>query len=139
MTRTFIQTAEFSKCWDYLGLDDDDLRRLEYEILSNPKAGPVIRGTGKLRKMRFAFDGRGKSRSARVCYVPVKTYSSLDIKRIRQKTGMSQKLFAGYMGVSVKAVEAWERGKNHPSGPASRLLSMMEKDPELTREFPFVQ
>ena len=69
MTRTFIQTAEFSKCWDYLGLDGDDLRRLEYEILSNPKAGPVIRGTGKLRKMRFAFDGRGKSRSARVCYV----------------------------------------------------------------------
>ena len=69
MTRTFIQTAEFSKCWDYLGLDGDDLRRREYEILPNPKAGPVIRGTGKLRKMRFAFDGRGKSRSARVCYV----------------------------------------------------------------------
>ena len=69
MTRTFIQTTEFSKCWDSFGLDDDDLRRLEYEILTNPKAGPVIRGTGKLRKMRFSFEGRGKSRSTRVCYV----------------------------------------------------------------------
>ena len=85
-------------------------------------------------------DARHKNLRRRVVtIIPVKTYSSLDIKRIRQKTGMSQKLFAGYMGVSVKAVEAWERGKNHPSGPASRLLSMMEKDPELTREFPFVQ
>ena len=85
-------------------------------------------------------DTRQKNLRRRVVTItPVKIYSSSEIKRIRQKTGMSQKLFAGYMGVSVKAVEAWERGRNHPSGPASRLLSMLEKDPELTREFPFVQ
>lgn len=42
-----------------------------------------------------------------VTIAPVKIYSSAEIKRIRQKTGMSQKLFAGYMGVSVK----WRRGK----------------------------
>ena len=32
MTRTFIQTKVFSKKWDELGLTDDDLRRLEYEL-----------------------------------------------------------------------------------------------------------
>ena len=69
MTRTFIQTNEFSRNWDDLGLNDDYLRRLEWEILQNPKAGAVIPGTGKLRKLRFAFQGRGKSGSSRVCYV----------------------------------------------------------------------
>jgi hypothetical protein len=69
MTRTFIQTKEFSRNWDHLGFNDDSLRKLEMEILLNPKAGSIIRGTGRLRKMRFAFEHRGKSGSVRVCYV----------------------------------------------------------------------
>ncbi|MBQ7795061.1 MAG: hypothetical protein IJ374_00670 [Lachnospiraceae bacterium] len=66
MTRTFIQTNEFVKNWQDLGFQDEDLRRLEYEIMKNPKSGPVIRGTGKLRKLRFAFEQKGKSSSARI-------------------------------------------------------------------------
>ena len=50
-------------------MDDDDLRRLELEIMKNPKIGPVMKGTGKLRKMRFAYNNTGKSGSTRVCYV----------------------------------------------------------------------
>ena len=69
MTRTFIQTSEFVKNWERLGFTDNELRRLEWQILKDPKVGPVIRGTGKLRKMRFAFDNEGKSGSTRVCYV----------------------------------------------------------------------
>lgn len=38
-------------------------------MLQNPKVGDVIRGTGRLRKMRFAFEHRGKSGSTRICYV----------------------------------------------------------------------
>lgn len=67
--RTFIQTSAFSKAWEDLGFNDTDLRRLENELLQNSKVGDVIRGTGKMRKMRFAFEGRGKSGSTRVCYV----------------------------------------------------------------------
>lgn len=52
MTRTFIQTAEFVKRWENLGFTDEDLRRLELEILKDPKVGKVIRGTGKLGKMK---------------------------------------------------------------------------------------
>lgn len=74
-----------------------------------------------------------------VTIVPVKEYSASEIQAIRKSTGLSQKLFAGYMGVSDKTVEAWEAGKNRPSGAASRLLAMMEMDSELTKEFPFVQ
>ena len=70
---------------------------------------------------------------------PVKTYSAKEIKDIRKRTGFSQKLFASYMGVSLKAVEAWESGTNHPSGAASCILSIMEMDDNLINKFPFVQ
>lgn len=74
-----------------------------------------------------------------VTVLPVKEYQAEEVKAIRNRTGLSQKLFAGYMGVSDKTVEAWESGKNHPSGAASRILSMMEMDEELVSNFPFVQ
>lgn len=61
------------------------------------------------------------------------------MQEIRKTTGISQKAFASYMGVSDKTVEAWEAGTNHPSGAASRLLSMMEMNHNLVDEFPFVK
>ncbi len=73
-----------------------------------------------------------------VTVVPVKEYTAEEVKKIRNSTGMSQKTFASYLGVSYKTVEAWEAGTNHPSGAASRLLSMMEMNENLTNEFPFV-
>ena len=69
MGRLFISTNEFDKQWKHLGLDDSDRRNLENEIAKNPQIGAVIQGTGALRKMRFALEGRGKSGGARVLYV----------------------------------------------------------------------
>ena len=46
MTRTFIQTDEFSRNWDEFGFTDDDLRRLEFDIMMNPHKYPVMQGTG---------------------------------------------------------------------------------------------
>lgn len=77
MTRTFIQTDEFLKNWEELGFTDDDLRRLEYAIMKEPKIGAVIPGTSKLRKMRFAYENRGKSGSTRVCYVDFLVYDTV--------------------------------------------------------------
>lgn len=74
----------------------------------------------------------------KVVVEPVKVYGAAEVKRIRNTTGMSQKSFASYLGVSGKTVEAWESGTNHPSGAASRLLSMIEMDKNLVLRFPFV-
>ena len=74
-----------------------------------------------------------------VTIVPVKEYSAEEVREIRHSTGFSQKLFTSYMGVSDKTVEAWEAGINHPSGTASRILSMMEMNSDLITEFPFVK
>ena len=70
--------------------------------------------------------------------IPLKVYEANDIKKIRTSTGLSQKYFASYMGVSIKTVEAWEASINQPSGSSSRLLHMMELDNELIEIYPFV-
>ena len=75
----------------------------------------------------------------RLDITPVKEYQADEVRRIRNSTGMSQKTFANFLGVSDKTVEAWEAGMNHPSGAASRLLSMIEMDNDLVKEFPFVR
>ena len=41
------------------------------------------------------------------------------------KAQMTQHVLADYLGVSVKTVEAWERGRTHPTGPAYRLMSLL--------------
>lgn len=71
MTRTFIQTPEFSRNWDSLGFDDDDLLLLEIDIMEHPDKYPVMKGTGGLRKARISLDdnNKGKSGGARVCFV----------------------------------------------------------------------
>lgn len=69
MTRKFIMTPMFDKQWKAMGLDDSDLARLQQIILDDPHVGPVIKETGRLRKMRFALKGQGKSGSTRVTYV----------------------------------------------------------------------
>ena len=71
MIRTFFETRHFTKKWYELGFTDDDLISLQQILLENPKAGDVMKGTGGLRKVRFAFPGNGKCGSVRVCYIDI--------------------------------------------------------------------
>ena len=50
---------------------------------------------------------------------PAGVYTSAQVKNIREKIGLTQKLFAKYIGVPTKTVEAWEAGRNKPSGPSN--------------------
>lgn len=68
---------EFERQWAKMGLTDNDLKRLQYELLDSPKAGDVMQGTGGLRKVRFSFENRGKSGSTRVVYVDFAVYEKI--------------------------------------------------------------
>ncbi len=74
MTRTFIEVPLFTKRWKEIGLDDDELQQLQVILLKNPKSGPVMEGTGGIRKVRFPLENRGKSGSVRVCYTDFEEY-----------------------------------------------------------------
>lgn len=69
VTRKFVHGELFEKQWKDLGLTDENLRELQSILLDNPKIGPVMSGTGPLRKVRYSYGNRGKSHCARVCYV----------------------------------------------------------------------
>lgn len=77
MTRIFVELPLFRSKWKALGLNDDDLKRLQEEILLDPKTGAVMRNTGGIRKMRFAFEDRGKSGSIRVIYIDFEVYEKI--------------------------------------------------------------
>jgi hypothetical protein len=63
----FVRLAGFVRSSKGL-LDEDDVIRLERLLMEDPIAGPVIEGTGGLRKLRFAVGNRGKSGGVRVIY-----------------------------------------------------------------------
>ncbi|MER2057100.1 MAG: type II toxin-antitoxin system RelE/ParE family toxin, partial [Clostridia bacterium] len=86
MTREFVTLPSFDVKWKSLGLDEDDKCRLEQELLENPKVGPVMKGTGGVRKMRFAFRDRGKSGSTRVIYVDFEVYEKIFFVDVYQKS-----------------------------------------------------
>ena len=77
MTREFVELPLFHDRWKSLGLNEDDLLRLQLAILENPKIGPVMSGTGRVRKMRFAFEHMGKSGGVRVIYVDFEVFEKI--------------------------------------------------------------
>ena len=79
--------------------------------------------------------GKITARRKRMNIKPVLVFSTEDIKRIRQKTGLSQVMFAISLGVSPKTVEAWENGRNKPEGASRRLLEIVRDDPNFIKRF----
>ena len=74
LIRTFIEVPLFSKRWKEIGLKEDDLLALQIMLLKDPTSGPVMEGTGGIRKVRFPLENRGKRGSVRVCYTDFEEY-----------------------------------------------------------------
>ena len=79
--------------------------------------------------------GKIKARKTKLSIKPVATFNNSEIKKIRQKTGLSQVMFAGSLGVSPKTVEAWENGRNKPEGASRRLLEVVRDNPGFLKQF----
>ncbi len=64
---TFVETRLFSRLADeYLG--NEGLLALQVYLQQQPDAGDLVRGSGGVRKLRWALPGRGKSGGLRVIY-----------------------------------------------------------------------
>jgi len=67
MRYEFIESPIFSSLLpDYLA--DDEYSALQEHLCEHPEAGDLIRGSGGVRKIRWARMGGGKSGGVRVCY-----------------------------------------------------------------------
>jgi putative transcriptional regulator len=72
-------------------------------------------------------------RTYRVDFTP-RAFSRDDVRRVRDLLGMSQVVFAAFLGVDANTVRSWEQGKRPPSTMARRFLSEIEGDPEYWRK-----
>ena len=79
--------------------------------------------------------GQRELRIVSPAVLPLKEFAPAEIREIRVQLGLTQVIFAGFMGVSIKTVEAWEAGRNKPEGPARRMLSMIQNDPTIILQF----
>lgn len=54
----------------------------------------------------------------------------IDVKAIREKTGMSQQKFCATFGISIGTLRHWEQGLRTPRGPARVLLKVVQHNPK---------
>ncbi len=59
---------------------------------------------------------------------------AIDVKAIREKTGMSQERFCATFGISLGTLRHWEQGVRSPRGPARVLLKVVAKNPKAVVE-----
>lgn len=55
---------------------------------------------------------------------------AIDVKAIREKTGMSQQKFCATFGISIGTLRHWEQGLRNPRGPARVLLKVVQHNPK---------
>jgi len=72
---SFIETRLFTKLViEYLA--DEEYGALQESLMRNPDVGPVIPGSGGIRKIRWAAQGRGKRGGYRIIYYVRRTQGS---------------------------------------------------------------
>lgn len=83
---TIIETPTYSSKVGKI-LTEDERETLAVYLSINPRAGSIVRGTGGVRKLRWALRGRGKSGGARITYFNRLAYGQVWLLTIYAKGG----------------------------------------------------
>ncbi|KNC12998.1 XRE family transcriptional regulator [Klebsiella sp. RIT-PI-d] len=59
----------------------------------------------------------------------VHTFTAIDVKAIRETTGLKQQDFAMAVGVSYDLVKSWETQRRQPTGAPRKLLLLLKMNP----------
>ena len=62
-----------------------------------------------------------------LCLPQMPKFQADDIRRIRKANHVSQAVFAAFLGIGKTTVQQWEQGLKKPSGPAQRLLDIVDR------------
>jgi putative transcriptional regulator len=71
-----------------------------------------------MQRMRY-FDA--------LCLDPITPYTSENIRALRERYHLSQRVLASVLNTSPSTVREWERGAKHPSGPSLKLLNLLDR------------
>jgi len=141
----FIELDWFVDGWDNLKLTDGDPTALQISINENAREEHAMKPCAEERIVqgleRFADAlESGEDITARftcrkiVLNLEPTEYTPALVRDARSKLGVSQALFAQFLGVSVGAVQAWERGEKRPNDIASRFMDEIRSNPSYWRE-----
>lgn len=75
--------------------------------------------------------GNLSAKTATITIEPLPEITAEEVKAVRNNVGLTQAMFAAVIGVSPKTVEAWEAGTNRPIGPARRMISIIQTNPNI--------
>lgn len=105
MKNVFVESSIFEKYRNEY-LNDEEFRLFQAELMSNPKQGDVIQGTGGLRKVRVASKGKGKRSGSRIIYYFLDEKQRFYLLTIYSKNEMSD-LTADQKKQLKTFMEAW--------------------------------
>lgn len=54
----------------------------------------------------------------------------IDVRAIREKTGLSQPDFAARYGFSPRTLQEWEQGRAHPDSAVRAYLTVIDRNPQ---------
>ena len=87
-------------------IGEDGIERLQLQLLEDPETGAIIRHSGRIRKMRFAYGGRGKRGGSRVIYFFADQSGRIYLLDIYSKSEKSD-LSKADIGILRMEVESW--------------------------------
>ncbi|WP_082416190.1 MULTISPECIES: DNA-binding transcriptional regulator [Pseudomonas] len=61
-----------------------------------------------------------------LCPAPVRDFSAVEIRRLREALNVSQPVFALHLHTTASTIRKWEQGQTSPSGPALKLLNVIQ-------------
>lgn len=95
--------------------------------MANRRLRKEIRETARGLYELGAIDAQTMRQFRTFRFEEPKNYSAYEIKRLRLREKASQAVFARYLNTSVSTVQKWEIGEKKPSGPALKLLDLVER------------
>jgi len=93
----------------------------------NSRILEAVNATAKDLRDAELIDVRRMHEYDALCLPPVPEYSPARIKSIRARHHLSQAVMAAALNASLSTVRQWEIGHKKPSGPAAKLLSVLDR------------
>ena len=92
----------------------------------------IIRGLTEFRDALRAGEKISERFTVRTVELKLepRVFSDEDVQAVRTMLGLSQAIFARFLGVSVNTVRSWEQGVKPPSPMACRFLDEISRAPD---------
>ncbi len=112
---TVAETPAFMRDCKQTGVDEATIKRIVTAIAHNPTQGALVQGSGGVRKVRFAHDGRGKSGGYRVITAYLGPHAPVYLLALLSKTertNFTPAEVAAFKAMTTAIDKAW---KERPS------------------------